>query len=348
MTKNPDGDIQRLLGLLDPASVPHPEATPQQRAETLSRILATAPAPTSRRGVSRRTVILAGGAAAAVAGTGVGLGSELLGSPTEPAYAATPKLLDDRMLGQGQPAAGLLTQLAAAAQDSGAVPGTGGYGHVRQQSWSLFTRINGSQVSSAVIPEIRESWRAPDNSGRLIVSYAPPEFPTDEYRRYWQSQGSPGAHVNIEVTDYQPGQFVAMWPGQPPQNPDELRQWLAVGHPAKNGPAETLVAIADLQRERVLGPAMRASLLQILGELPRIGYAGDVTDRAGRVGSAFFIDSDYSGLPIRYMLIVDPTGRFLSFEQILTSTAGKLDVSVPAVVGYEVYLVAEFATLPPR
>jgi hypothetical protein len=350
MIKNLDADIQRLLASLDPARAPYPEATPQQRAETLNRILATAPPPTPRRAVTRRTLILAGGAAAVIAGAAAGLGSVLVGGPTapEPAHAATPKLLDDRLLGPGQPAVDRLTQLAAAARGSAAPPSTGEYAHLRTQSWSLSIRIDGHQVTSAVIPEIRESWRAPDNSGRLIISYGPPEFATEEDRRTWESQGLPGAQPDVEVTDFEPGQFVGMWPDQAPQDADELRQWLAVGHPVENGPVETLVAVTDLLREQVVGPAVRAALLEILSELPDIRYAGDVTDRAGRVGSAFFIDSDRSGLPTRYVLIVDSEGQFLSYEQILTRTAGKLGVSIPAVIGYEMYLVAEFSELPSR
>lgn len=349
MTRKLDSNMQ-LLASLDPARMPYEGATPQQQAETLRRILATAPPPTTRRVVSRRTLILAGGAAAVVAGAAMGLGSVLVSSPmtTEPAYAATPELLDDRLLGPGEPAADRLAELAAAAQRSEAVPGTGEYAHLRWQSWSLSTRINGSQVTSAVIPEIWESWRAPDNSGRLIVSYGPPEFATDEDRRTWESQGSPGSEVDSQVTDFEPGQFVAMWPDRPPHDPDELRQWLAIGHPVENGPVETIAAVTDLLREQVVGPEVRASLLQILSELPDIRYAGDVTDRVGRVGSAFFIDSDRSGLPTRYVLIIDSEGRFLGYEQILTRTAGKLGVSIPAVIGYEMYLVAEFTDLPPR
>ncbi|MFF0370602.1 hypothetical protein [Micromonospora sp. NPDC005087] len=53
------------------------------------------------------------------------------------------------------------------------------------------------------------------------------------------------------------------------------------------------------------------------------------------------------GLPARYTLIVDPgTGAPLGYEEMLTSTAGKLNVTVPAVITYRSYLVAEYATMP--
>ncbi|GAA2638610.1 hypothetical protein [Paractinoplanes durhamensis] len=132
-----------------------------------------------------------------------------------------------------------------------------------------------------------------------------------------------------------------MWRGAAPA-PAGVKSWLAIGHPAANGPAETLVAVADLARERVLSPELRAAVLRTVAELPGLTYDGTVTDRAGRAGEAFSLISDYSGLPTKYTLIVNPAdGTLLGYETMLTTTAGKLDVQVPAVIGYETYVTAE-------
>lgn len=54
------------------------------------------------------------------------------------------------------------------------------------------------------------------------------------------------------------------------------------------------------------------------------------------------VETDYSGLPTRLLLLVDPTtGRPLGREDILTTDAGALGVEVPAVIGYEAYLAAD-------
>jgi hypothetical protein len=122
---------------------------------------------------------------------------------------------------------------------------------------------------------------------------------------------------------------------------------LSVGHPVENGPAETVVAVTDLARERVLTPAERAAVLRVVAALPGLTYRGEVADRAGRPGEAFSIDSAYSGLMTRYTLIVDPRGGgLLGFEEMLTRSAGKLNVAIPSVIGYESYLVADHAAMP--
>ena len=53
------------------------------------------------------------------------------------------------------------------------------------------------------------------------------------------------------------------------------------------------------------------------------------------------LTSAMSGLPTRYVLIFDQvTGQLLDDEEILTRTAGKLNVAIPAVISYTVYLRA--------
>jgi hypothetical protein len=71
--------------------------------------------------------------------------------------------------------------------------------------------------------------------------------------------------------------------------------------------------------------------------------AGTVIDRAGRAGIAVALDSAYSGLATHYVLIIDPrTGQLLADEATLTTSAGKLNVRIPAVVDYEVFLSADY------
>jgi hypothetical protein len=88
-----------------------------------------------------------------------------------------------------------------------------------------------------------------------------------------------------------------------------------------------------------LPPAVRAAVLRFVAATPGIRLTGHVTDRAGRPGIAVSLDSDYSGLPTRYTLIFDEhDGRLLGDEEMLTTTAGKLNVPVPSVIGYTTYI----------
>ncbi|WP_245603514.1 hypothetical protein [Salinispora cortesiana] len=108
-----------------------------------------------------------------------------------------------------------------------------------------------------------------------------------------------------------------------------------------------LESIAELAGVRLLNPAQRAAALRLLAELPGITVTGTVTDRAGRPGEAFSITSDFHGLPTQYTVIIDPgSGALLGYEEVLTKTAGRLNVTIPAVITNRSYLVAEYTTMP--
>ncbi|TYC68124.1 hypothetical protein EH183_40315 [Streptomyces sp. CB01881] len=64
-----------------------------------------------------------------------------------------------------------------------------------------------------------------------------------------------------------------------------------------------------------------------------------MTDRAGRPGIAHSASSAESGQPTRYTFIIEAnTGSLLPQEEPLTETAGRLNVPVPSVISYTVYL----------
>ena len=340
--------LRHLLGPLDPAA--HGPLVPgADRRADLQRILDTpTPAVTGRPGVGgrsggtarRRRGLIAAAAAAAVLVVAAVVAYQVVPVP-QPAYAATPPPLRYARVDGGS-AATALTTIAAKASAAPAVPGPGNHEHLVTLSWDLWTEIDGERVRNAVVVTRTESWRGADNSGRVVVSYQEPQFPAGS-DRWSRLRGVPDGGTHR--TDYAPGRFPAMWPAPPPAS--RLDAWLAIGHRPANGPAETLVAVTDLARERVLTPDTRAAVLRVVAGLPGLTYEGRVTDRVGRQGEGFSLVSDHSGLPTRYTLIVDPeTGALLGYESMLTTTAGKLDVRVPAVVGYETYATAEFSAAP--
>ncbi len=64
---------------------------------------------------------------------------------------------------------------------------------------------------------------------------------------------------------------------------------------------------------------------------------------AGRLRSGAPCIPSSRSAPARYLMIFDPvTGQLLDSEQILTTSAGRLNVAIPAVISYTVYLQAGY------
>ncbi|GIF45153.1 CU044_5270 family protein [Actinoplanes xinjiangensis] len=328
-------DVRGLLGPADPADGRPLTAASDRRAD-LDRILAT-PQARQARPVGRRLVAVAAALVVLVLA-----GLQIAPQP-RPAYAATPPLL--RYTGGEGPARDLLTGIARKAAIAPGPARTGDHEHLLIRSWDLWTQVDGERVASAIIPSRTESWRGPDDSGRRAVTFEEPQFTSTTREWLWRAQNLFGDGLAPRSEDYPAGRFPAMWADQPPAG--DLDAWLHRAHPKENGPYETIVAVTDLARERLLTPATRAAALGIVAQLPGLTYDGTVTDRAGRAGAAFSVTTADSGLPTRYTLILDPaTGTLLGYEKVLTTDAGKLDVRVPAVIGYETYLAADY-TAPP-
>jgi hypothetical protein len=341
--------IQEALAQLDPARSGPPGPPRPPDSAGLAAILEgdyqppaylEAPADRGHR-LSRRTTLSLAGAATASVVAGIagisalsfssGAGSVEAATPPELAYSGTEETMD------------AASRLTAIADHTATLPDTTGHGrfdHLRYQQWSLFTRIDGEQVTSAVVPQQTELWLAGDGSGagKLVRTFLTPQFRDGAQERAWQNAGSPGRHEPPLVLDSP----ARMWDGRPPTGPSALTAWLRQGHPASAGPQELLVAITDLVKEQVLTPAERAAVLRVLSKLPHLADLGTTTDRAGRPARAFAVTSSGQGLPTRFTLLVDPaTGTVLGFEQTLTQSAGQLNVPIPSVVGYDLYLVAD-------
>lgn len=307
--------IESLLTPLDPAAGASPTTISERRAD-LSLVLASQ-TPVQPR-VSRRFALGAVGAAAAATVAAVAAAA-VLGSPASPSFAATPPPLTYTKPAGAKPAPVLLNAIADAAAQLQDAVAPGSHDHIQMAAWSLDTSV-GEQTTSEIVESRTELWRGPDQSGRMITV----------------------RHGERSVEDYPAGQFGGMWNDRAPADAAALTEWLKQGHPPENGPAETVAAITDLLREQPLAARQRAALLRVLARVPGVGYAGAVTDRANRQGEAFSLDSDMSGLPTRHLLIVDPkTGVILAEEQMLTKTAGMLNVPVPSVISYTLYLKAD-------
>lgn len=334
-------DVVALLAAVNP--VPHDPGTDRtldMRARAdLAAILtslrdeesshAQGPPLSTKRHWCRRAVV-AGAVAVVTAGVlGAGMMGRAPWAGPDTARAATPAALTYRPVPGGADAPTMLRTLAAQVRQLPRDDGHGRYANVTVREWSLWTRVDGRQVTSEVVPLERRSWIADDGSGRLSTTVL-----------------RPGASPRTTTEVYGPGGLSMMWPaGSLSGDPRTLAEQLGRGHPAGNGPAERLVAIEDAYQAMPLGPSVRAALLRYLADTPGLLLTGQVSDRVGRPGLAVSIDSDYSGLPTRYTLIVDTTtGALIDSEETLTSSAGKLNVTIPAVISYTVFLGSRYTS----
>jgi hypothetical protein len=278
----------------------------------------------------------------------------LPGRGSRPAYAATPPLLMP-VSDQGRPAERVLERLAAAAEEQPALA-DGRYHYLKAAGWGLHTAVyDEDHVESVIVPGITEQWIADDGSGLQIHASGEPV-----------EAGPPGADADRraiddlpdgegEITEFAPGEMWVPPIASLPRDPVALRDKLLV-NPGDGGPCDAnsdvydpetcdrpesvqlYVALEELHVERV-PPDLLATFYRALAEEPDLRAYGQITDRAGRRAIAVGFDSDYAGLPTRHMMIVDPdTGTLLGLEEILTTDPGKLNVRVPAVISYIVYL----------
>lgn len=235
-------------------------------------------------------------------------------SPTV-ARAATPPPLAYKPTGvPAEPQLRALAQQVAAAQPDG--PADGSVLHIGVRAWYLNSRTGDGQTMSWTEPAT-EDWYI--RHGEVIRGDDP-------------SVRSP-----------------AFWPGQLSSNPSVLRKQLQAGHPAENGVVAFLQAVQDLYRQAAPPAGVRAAVLSLLADQPGITADGTVTDRVGRTGNAFSIITAGNGLPTRFTMIFDPvTGMLNGIEKTLTETAGKLNVSIPAVIAYEAYTVRDYVNEIPQ
>lgn len=346
--KHTNSEIQTVLRSLDPAAHAQPLATAERRARDRAAIVSEIKQePRRHRPMPRRLVLSAAGVTAFGVVAAVVAGSLLLDSAAPgPAFAATPDPLIYAAPAAGGSAAAQLEQIAARTERLPAERYAGSQ-HIKLSSWYLWTQIDGRQVSSVVVPGWRDTWRTLDGAGWSTTGYDKPRLRSNDEAAAWDRLGRPGEGGQPETEPLRAGEGRTFGDPPAPTEPAALASYLTQGHPVENGPGETMVAITDLVREQVLGPAQRAALLRVLATVPGLTYAGETTDRAGRTGQAFSLRNSHGGLAKVDTLIVDPaSGRLLDSEQLLLE-AGKLNVRVPAVISYEVYLISEFAD-PPR
>ena len=322
-------DVERYMTASNPVKDPRSEWDEERASQVLTRITSE-PASDERRTATastrRRTwgLSIAGLSAAVVLGAMVvGVGPSLIPGSDSPAFAATPNPLTVAHTPSSDGAAEHLLQIASRTQALPDDTGSGDVAEVTIKSWDLFTRIDDVQVTSEVVPA-RTTTRTTSDG----------QVSTD--RRFLV--GGYGSEQFSDQTDL-------AYPLRGLSSDDAtLSRQLGIGQPSSNGTAGQFDSIVQAYRQMPLEPKVRAAVLRHLATLPDVKSVGAVTDRAGRPGVGLTVDSSYSGLPTRYMLIIDANdGKVLSYEEMLTEDPGKLNVQIPSVISYQVFEDAQYA-----
>jgi len=326
-------ELEEILRGLDPARDAPALAGPERRNHDRIAILTTVRGVD--RPVSKRRLVLASAAGVAVLGAAAVLVGSHVGQAPGPgalrAVIGMPDALAFTAADRRPSAADELERIAARA--AGQHEPANGTQHIGYTGWDLWTTVGGGRTTSIVIPTRTELVRRADGSATLTTVHTEPLLRTRADVEAWNREGRPGESERPESTT----DVAFAYPGTAPSETAAMAAYLQQGHPPENGPAETLVAITDLLREQVLGPAQRAAVLRVLAGVPGLQYAGETVDRADRRAEAFTLRSSHGGLRNDLTLVVDPaTGRILDEVELLLE-AGKLNIKVPAVIGYTSY-----------
>ncbi len=223
------------------------------------------------------------------------------------------------------------------------------------------TAVAGGQSWSTYNSEVTEEWIAEDGSGRRRRVQAPPRFVGPSDREAWEAAGRPnflahGFEGSAEAHSAPPGTFDdrLAYGGDPlaeiPTDPTELSQWLRdrvtdpkTGAGAGNGfplSVKTLSLVAEILRNPLASPGLRAALYEAEAQMPGIEYLGPASDEIGRHGVAVGARSANSGAPTLYSLIFDPkTSQVLATEQTQLRPPPALpEQKAPLVISSEVFV----------
>jgi hypothetical protein len=305
---------------------------------------------TAERRTARRRPVIVITAAVAVVGVAAGL----LASSANPAATGRPvtaPMLRYSLTGVSRPAAAvslpgarsLLLHLAAVAAGQPALrqPPGAGVGYVRTSEWYMSTAISGGTARSVVIPEVEQTWSAPDGAVRQVQRQGRPLAAAVSSPRAlrWVAASTPA-----RVAGYAPGQAAA---GPPVRalsvSPARLRMQLLRTAPYDHSrwpAAYHLIRIITALSHQVVPPALEAAVWRVLAGQPGMQDLGTVTDRAGRAGDAVaFTDPTRTE---RLALIISPaSGRLLGWEDMFLRNPGGLSIrTYPAVTGYISFLAA--------
>lgn len=321
MTERND-NLNRELRWLDPVEPGELEraAGSADAADLLERIVSTeyesAPAPPAARRPSKLAWTTAGAVAVAAAVLIAVLGLSAGGGSEDDLAAA----LDQAATTAGSQAP------AASAQP---------YTYLKTREMSVGTDDSAAASVKVLESTTREEWVTEDGAGRLRIVDEPSRVigsgePAEEASIGEASFSSLGFGRRTEDRFLDAGMLrgnAKELPTDPATLARRLRAKAQVEHGTTPVNAATLELIAEELRDPGASPRLRRALYEAAKRVPGIEYLGQVTDLAGRSGTAVGVTNSRSGTPIRYALIFDPgTSQVLATET--TSRAALLRTRV--------------------
>ena len=196
----------------------------------------------------------------------------------------------------------------------------------------------GDGFYSAIIRTTRDTWVAPDGSGRIAQTVHDVEFLSDEDRLGIEQLGE-DLYVGIN-DEFGPGELSYPDYESLPTDVDQLEAVLAE-IPHGDWPNEVGVfwSIQQLLREGGTPAELRAALYRVAAGIDGIELLGDTTDRAGRTGTGVSLTYQGNGLQYQDWLIFDPdTTELLGEEKILLTATPQYRAQPPITVSWFVYI----------
>lgn len=201
---------------------------------------------------------------------------------------------------------------------------------VSYEAWFSEIHVDEHATSHYVQPVEVDVHHEADGSGTMITragdvrwGSAPPDRPA-------QPQGT-----LLEVQRHGAGRFPLSNPTAPPTSAAELRAYLGRSGTASDASTgDIFTAISNMADQWRLDGPQTAAVLELIGELPGVTVAGQVTDRLGRAGIALQTQTRVDGA-FRDTLVFDATtGRLLSAEEVYLGGVAGFDLPFPTVFAY--------------
>lgn len=290
--------------------------------------------------------------ASSVAAVGVLVTGILQPWASAPVQAATPAILDYQFAAPdvianapGQDPAAALKHLAGAASAIAAQPKGSGIQHVVTDSWYAETDTPSENDNGPLIPQISESWLAPDGSLRIVERRGDP-LPSDG--RVLPSSGAwmdqPATADETQPAGSADPDLVASLPTDPDAMLATLLD-LSGCTDTQHGTERSLCLLRQilaLHQTYSIPSAVDAAFWQVLAGEKGFRSLGEVKDRAGRSGIGISLIAA-SGPAFRNVLIGDPeTGRLLGSEQILIAPVEGIALEAPAIMSFTAILEAKY------
>lgn len=328
-------DVLELLGRHNPIGVDDvagAAATPEAAA-LRERILATASTGAVPRRNRRRPLLVAAAATLVTA-----------------AVALVPAtLLPDERLGASPAAAQTLQRLASvAASQPAAAPGR----YVYLKALVVDSATNTDVPYTFLIRRTRESWLAPDGSGRIRASVGEPIFFSERDRGLFENDHRGLKQFPASDERFGPRAHLA-YDANLPTDPDELEAALRRSAEVENPPPEDGYRLAGEMLEKIssllylpaASPELRAALYQVMTRIQGVELLGERNDPLGRRGIAFARAGGYGkDTSTRVLLIVDPqTSQVLAQETELVRPVDWVDTDPPVLLSSIAYLETGWA-----